>query len=170
MAKLNSPALSSKAKSMYGNRLKEEDYLELLHKRSVPEVAGYLKNETEYRSTMSDIYEHRIHRGQLEQLIRKNMYERIEKLLKFSQLTNNKFYRLNIIKREIEVILLALRFVIPDRFEDSEMYDNMVRDIPIVLSDYFSYDMRKMSEIKEYEDVLEIVEDTVYYNILLPYK
>lgn len=155
---------------MYGNRLKEDDYFELLHKRSVPEVAGYLKNETEYRTTMSDIYEHRIHRGQLEQLIRKNMYERIEKLLKFSQLTDNKFYRLNIIKREIEVILLALRFVIPDRFEDSEMYDNMVRDIPIVLSDYFSYDMRKMSEIQEYEDVLNIVMETVYYNILLPYK
>ena len=155
---------------MYGNRLKADDYHELLHKKSVPEIASYLKNETEYGSSMKDVYEHQIHRGQLEQLIRKNMYERIEKLLKFSQLTKNKFYRLHIIKREIEVILIVLRFIIPDRFEDSEMYDNMVKDIPLALSEFFSYDLRKMSNIETFDDILNILEGGVYYDLILPYK
>lgn len=170
MRKLNSPALSAKAKSMYGNRLKEEDYQDLLQKNSVSEIAAYLKNETEYHSTMKDIYEHRIHRGELEELIRQNMYEKIEKLLKFSQLLDNKFYRLHIINREIEVILLALRFIIPDRLEDSAMYDNMIKDIPITLSDYFSFEMHSFSDISSYDDILTILKDTHYHNILLPFR
>jgi V/A-type H+-transporting ATPase subunit C len=170
MNKLNSPALSAKAKSMYGNRLKQQDYEDLLHKNSVPEIAAYLKNETDYHSTMKDIYEHRIHRGELEELIRQNMYEKIEKLLKFSQLLDNKFYRLHIIDRELEVILLALRFIIPDRLEDSTMYDNMIKDIPITLSDYFSFEMQTFSNIKTYDDILAILKETPYYNILLPFR
>jgi V/A-type H+-transporting ATPase subunit C len=170
MNKLNSPALSAKAKSMYGNRLKEKDYEELLQKNSVPDIAAYLKTETEYKSTMKDIYEHRIHRGELEELIRQNMFEKIEKLLKFSQLLNNKFYRMHIIKREIEVILLALRFIIPDRLEDAEMYDNMIKDLPIILSDYFSFEMHSFSNIKNYDDILEILTDTPYYDIILPFR
>lgn len=170
MNKLNSPALSAKAKSMYGNRLKAEDYEELLHKRTVPEIAAYLKNETYYGTSMKDIYEHRIHRGELEELIRQNMYEKIEKLLKFSQLLNNKFYRMHIIKREIEVILLALRFIIPDRLEDASMYDNMIKDIPITLSDYFTFEMHSFSDIKHYDDILTILKNTPYYNLLLPFR
>lgn len=170
MIKLNSPALSAKAKSMYGNRLKADDYEELLRKNSVSEIAAFLKTETEYRSTMKDIYEHRIHRGELEELIRQNMYEKIEKLLKFSQLVNNKFYRMQIIKRELEVILLALRFIIPDRQEDAEMYDTMISDIPITLSHYFSFEMKSLSDIQEYEDVLKILQGTPYYDILLPFQ
>ena len=170
MSNINSPALAAKAKAMYGQRLKKEDYEELLRKGSVGEVAGYLKNETEYGSTMRDIYENRIHRGQLEGLLRQNMYEKIEKLLRFSMLTKNRFYRMNIVKREIEVILLALRSIMPDKMEDDETYDVMVRDIPISLSEYFSFDVNEISEIMTYEDILEILSKTPYQRIIRPYQ
>lgn len=170
MSNINSPALAAKAKAMYGQRLKKEDYEELLRKGSVGEIAGYLKNETEYGSTMRDIYENRIHRGQLEGLIRQNMYEKIEKLLRFSMLTKNRFYRMNIVKREIEIILLALRSIMPDKMEDDETYDVMVRDIPISLSDYFSFDVNEISEIMTYEDILDILSKTPYQRIIRPYQ
>lgn len=170
MSNINSPALAAKAKAMYGQRLKKEDYEELLRKSSVAEIAGYLKNETDYASTMRDIYENRIHRGQLEGLIRQNMYEKIEKLLKFSMLTKNRFYRMNIVKREIEIIILALRSIIPDKSEDDEAYDVMVRDIPLSLSAYFSFNVDEISEIMTYEDILNILSSTPYQKIIRPYK
>ncbi len=170
MSNINSPALAAKAKAMYGQRLKKEDYEELLRKGSVAEIAGYLKNETDYASTMRDIYENRIHRGQLEGLIRQNMYEKIEKLLKFSMLTKNRFYRMNIVKREIEIIILALRSIMPDKSEDDEAYDVMVRDIPLSLSDYFSFNVDEISEIMTYEDILNILSSTPYQKIIRPYK
>ena len=39
-------AIISKVRSMYGEHLNERDYSELLRKRSVGEIAGYLKQET----------------------------------------------------------------------------------------------------------------------------
>lgn len=169
MGTMNSPALAAKAKSMYGRRLQKEDYEELLRKNSVAEIAGYLKNETEYGQTMRDIYENRIHRGQLEQLIRQNMYEKIERLLKFSMLTNNEFYRINIIKREIEVILLILRALIPDEEHDDIQFSTVVTQIPLVLSDYFTYDIKRISETDSYEDILDILDGTPYRGIIEKY-
>jgi len=169
MGIVNSPALAAKAKSMYGNRLKKEDYDELLRKSTVPEIAGYLKNETEYGSTMRDIYENRIHRGQLEQLIRQNMYEKIERLLKFSMLTNHEFYRLNIMKREIEVILLILRAIIQDEEHEDVQYTTLISEIPLALSDYFSYDIDKISETSSFEDILDILQGTPYRAVLKKY-
>jgi len=170
MSNMSSPALAAKAKAMYGQRLKKEDYEELLRKGSVAEIAGYLKNETAYSSTLRDIYENRIHRGQLEGLIRQNMYEKIEKLLQFSMLTKNRFYRMNIVKREIEIILLALRSIMPDKLEEDESYATMIQDIPISLSDYFSFDVNEISEIMTFEDILDILSQTPYLQIIKPYQ
>lgn len=169
MGVMNSPALAAKAKSMYGHRLRKEDYEELLRKNTVPEIAGYLKNETEYGSTMRDIYENRIHRGQLEQLIRQNMYEKIEKLLKFSMLTNHEFYRLNIMKREIEVILLILRATLQDEEHEDFQYSTLITQIPLALSDYFSYDIQKISETATVEDILDILQGTSYRAVIKKY-
>lgn len=170
MSNINSPALASKAKAMYGRRLKKEDYEELLRKNSVAEIAGYLKNETDYASTMRDIYENRIHRGQLEGLIRQNMYEKIEKLLKFSMLTKNRFYRMNIVKREIELILIALRSIMPDKSSDDEQENSIIRDIQVSLAGYFSFSLKDMAEVKTYQDILEALKRTPYQKIILPYQ
>ena len=96
MVRRNSPALASKAKAMYGNRLRKDDYEELLRKKTVGEIATYLKNETDYESSLKNVYENRIHRGQLENLINTHIFKKILKLLKFSQLTKDEFYMSNI--------------------------------------------------------------------------
>ena len=40
--------IAAKARSMLGEQLSAQDYEELLHKRSVAEIAAYLKNGTSY--------------------------------------------------------------------------------------------------------------------------
>ena len=58
----------AKARSMHGEALDEEMYQELLHKKSVAEIAGYLKHETSYAAALKDVRENNIHRGQLESI------------------------------------------------------------------------------------------------------
>ena len=75
--------ISAKARSMYGKRLTDKDYTELTRKRSVSEVAGYLKNETAYRTCLASINESLIHRGQLEQILRTELFNRYAKLCRY---------------------------------------------------------------------------------------
>ena len=172
MDTMGSPAVASKAKAMYGNRLKKEDYEELVRKNSVGEVASYLKNETDYGSTLKDIYENKIHRGQLEALIRENIFRKALKILKFAQLTKNEFYRLNLIQREIDIILMAIRSIIPEKHEEleEERRDDLVKGMPLFLSDYITFEMSEIPNIKSFSDVLKILDNTPYHEILVPYN
>ncbi len=165
MVRRNSPALASKAKAMYGNRLRKDDYEELLRKKTVGEIATYLKNETDYESSLKNVYENRIHRGQLENLINTHIFKKILKLLKFSQLTKDEFYMSNIIHEEVDVILSALRSLVPEKFEDLES-NVYVQEIPFYLSDYISFSLEKMVGLKDYQQLLKALEKTHYYDIL----
>ena len=57
--------IAAKARSMLGEQLSAQDYEELLHKRSVAEIAAYLKNVTSYAHALKDVRENNIHSGQL---------------------------------------------------------------------------------------------------------
>ncbi|HRX92428.1 MAG TPA: V-type ATPase subunit, partial [Candidatus Izemoplasmatales bacterium] len=65
-------AMVVKIKAIHGRLLKANDFEELSKKKSVPEIAAYLKNHPNYQDMLSDIQESSIHRGQLEGLIKKN--------------------------------------------------------------------------------------------------
>lgn len=168
---MESPALVSKAKAMYGKRLKKEDYDELVRKNSVAEVAAYLKNETDYGSSLKDIYENKIHRGELEELIKDNVFQKTLKLLKFSQLTKNEFYRMNLIQREIDIILTVIRSIIPEKFEEFEedRFDEIVKAIPIFLAEHLGFELSDIPNVKSFADVLKILTKTPYHDVLLPY-
>ena len=47
---------------MYGRRLTDKDYEDLLACKTVPEVANYLKNETVYSEILSGLNENDVHR------------------------------------------------------------------------------------------------------------
>ena len=61
---------------MYGKRLTEENYNDMLHKNNVAEIAAYLRDETAYRSALEQIDIHSIHRGQLEDLLMREHFNR----------------------------------------------------------------------------------------------
>ena len=61
---------------MYSHRLTEQNYEELLKRRSINDLVAYLKSETAYSDILSDIKEINIHRGQLENLLNKEIFLR----------------------------------------------------------------------------------------------
>ena len=71
MGTASNAAMATKAKAMFGKRLTASDYQQLLQKKSIPEIASYLKNETLFREALEGYSETGLHRGQLEMLIRR---------------------------------------------------------------------------------------------------
>ena len=156
-------AVISKAKSMYKDRLKPEDYEELLKLNTIADVVAYLKRNNKYANTLNDVYENAIHRGQLEELIRKSYFFNVAKIVSFVSTKDRKFYELDMIKREIEIVLSSLRSIISGDIKSS------VRDLPLFFRKHASFDIEKVTKSLTFRDLLFNLKDTRYYDILQPF-
>ncbi|MBV1709636.1 MAG: V-type ATPase subunit [Erysipelothrix sp.] len=155
-----SNAMSAKAKAMYGSRLKEADYQELLHRKTVGEIAGYLKNETHYREILAGINENGIHRGYLEFLIRQSFFLRFIQLIRYGQTDKDHFYQYGIILIEIKQILLTIR-----SFNDSDR-NTQISQMPLFASKYMSFDISKLVDVNNFSQLLDLLKPTIYYAAL----
>ena len=164
MGSLTGNAIISKAKSIYGNRLKANDYEYLLKVRTVPEIVTYLKNKVNYREYLLDVHEQSIHRGQLEELIKKAHFGHTLKLVKFVDTKDRKFFELNMIQREIDVVLSVLRKIISN--ETTQTYS----DYPTFFTKHSSFDVFTLTESDSFTEMLEILENTRYYDVLKPFN
>lgn len=84
-------AMIAKAHAMYGKRLKSENYHELVRLKSVGDIAAYLKNTPGYADTLANIYPESIHRGQLELLLRKSVFNKYVRLARYDTTSKNSF-------------------------------------------------------------------------------
>ena len=84
MSSFSSNAILAKARSMYSHRLTEQNYEELLKRRSINDLVAYLKSETAYSGILADLKEVNIHRGQLEALLNKEIFLRLDRLMRFA--------------------------------------------------------------------------------------
>jgi V/A-type H+-transporting ATPase subunit C len=156
-------ALAAKAKAMYGERLTKADYDELLRKRSVQEIAGYLKNETHYDKILEGINESSIHRGYLEVLIRQRLFLDFVQLVRYGE-SINKFYQYGILQIEIKQILLTLRFL-----KETER-GGQISQLPLFANKMTSFDLQKLVNVNTYDELLSVLKSTPYYKILVPTK
>jgi V/A-type H+-transporting ATPase subunit C len=156
-------AMMAKARGLYGKRLKAQDYEMLLQKRGLPEIVGYLKNETYYGEALREVKEELIHREQLESLIDRRRFEIIASLARFSQ--NDKlFFTMYVMKSEIGQLLFAMRLL-----NAGEMQKFIVA-LPVHIAKYLSVDLFRLAAAKDYDGLLETCERTRYYPILRRFR
>ena len=155
--------IASKARSMLGNQLQQSDYEELVHKRSVAEIATYLKSSTSYANALKDVRENHIHRGQLEDLLVKESFRNLLKLFRYSESSQRSYFQLHMQKIEIELLLSRIRVLI------SQSFDSAIAELPIFLRPYTSYDLTKLGNVRSYDDLLDVVKRLKYYDVLLPF-
>lgn len=154
----------SKAKSMHGRQLTKEDYQELLHKKSVAEIAGYLKNETQYGVALKDIRENNIHRGQLENILRREIFHQTLKLYRYAEASHQEYYWLHMQQIEIDLILQRIRVLISQEYEDA------IAELPVFLKAYTSFNLMKLGEAKSFDELLDVLKKTMYYEVLVAYR
>ena len=160
-------ALTVKARAMFGKRLKEADYDALMQKRDVGEIAAYLKNQTAFAQVLSGINERAIHRQHLESLLRKDIYIRLQKLLRYSGKDDAAFIASFSMKSEILMILSCVRYIMNP---DPEIRDEMIASMPLFSQRYFSFELRHLVEISSYDELIGFLADTPYRAILSRYR
>jgi V/A-type H+-transporting ATPase subunit C len=156
-------AIIAKAKSLYGHRLKPEDYEELLKFNNVSEIVTYLKKNDKYSNTLTDTIEYSMHRGQLEELIKKSYFNNLARIVKFVGTKDKKFYELDMIRREIDIVLSSVRSIISGSIEGS------IRDLPLFFRKHASFDIGDISSSLTMTDLLKTLKGTRYYETIRPY-
>lgn len=156
-------ALMAKVRALYGKRLRNEDYQRLLQSKSIAEVAAYLKNDTAYADTLSQVKEDLIHRGQLETFVRRRNLDIFVKFLRYSY--NDKlFLTVYTMKNEVDQLLLAIRFL------NAGAMDRYIVALPAYLSRYMSFDLFALAKIRNYDELLDIVSHSSFYHVLTKYR
>ena len=157
---LSKNATVVKARAMYRNRLKYEHYKELLNKKNVSEVAEYLKKSTHYSEILQNINTDTIHRGFLEDLIKKNFYQKYEKITKFQLLHKEGFYKYLVKLGEIREILTAIMLL------NAGLNEDHISTIPSYLIDKSNFDLLELAKIKSFDELLLVIKNTSYYDIV----
>ncbi|HAN44461.1 MAG TPA: hypothetical protein DCP97_03625 [Ruminococcaceae bacterium] len=130
----------------------------------MPEIAAYLKHETHYKDVLADVEEALIHRGQLENLLRREVLERYSRLLRFEHSSGDEFYGYMVMKNEIEQILLCIRLL------NSGSSEKYISWMPGYLIKICSFDLIKLAKISSFDELLQILSDTPYGAIIERFK
>ncbi len=162
MALLNaSSAIIAKAKSRYGKRLTDKDYRSLVKCGSVGEVVQYLKTYTHYARFLDRISVD-IHRGNLENLLRERQFESFLTLCKYnfgSTPVTDYLFR----TKEIDELMKLITLLSIDRPQE------YLFNLPLYLDQHTDIPLRKLTYVRSYDDLPELLERTPYYRIIQQY-
>lgn len=158
-----SQALTAKAHAMYGRRLTQQNYRELTRKQTVSEVASYLKQQTAYSTLLRDVNENLVHRGQLEVILRRDLFDQYMKFFHYLNEDEDQFYRFLIMKMEISEVLSCLRLLNAGRQED------YILTLPAFFAKHATFDLYGLAKVNNFADLLQLLKSTKYYEILKKY-
>ena len=145
---------------MYGKRLTPQNYRELLRKQNVSEITAYLKQQPNYSETLRDVNENSVHRGQLEHVIRRQLFTDYIKALNYVGENEINFYSFFIKRMEIDQILSCVRFLVTDNMGEYFF------SLPSYFADHAKFDLYALAKVKTFDELLNLLSRTPYYEIL----
>ncbi len=154
-------AIMTKAKAMYEQRLTIENYRDMIHKQSVSDIAVYLKSNTHFAEALDGIQESIIHRGHLENLLRKELFLRFISLSRYDSNVHDSFYEHMTITAEIQLILLCIRYI------DSSNNVDLITFLPSYLAEHIHFSVKALADVKNFEELLSVLNKTPYHDILV---
>lgn len=152
-------AILAKVRALYGKRLTERDYSQLLQKKSVGEVAAYLKKETYYAENLQEVKEELIHREQLENFVQRRTLNTYLRLMKYAW-GEPLFLSLYVMQNEIQQLITAIRLL------NAGSIDRYIISLPVHLAKLMCFDLFRVAGVRTYDDLLAIVEHSEYYRII----
>lgn len=159
-----SNAILAKARAMYGKSLSETDYKQLIDCRNVPEVAAYLKTRTCYSSVLTGLNESEVHRGQLEPMLRQDIYFDVFALSRYAKDKSLVFIDFIISEMEIEQIIRCITLLNIGR------PDEYVYSMPVSLGKYAKISLDKLTAVRSYDDLFSALSGSKYIPLLKKYK
>ena len=91
-SKASGNAVLAKARALYGERLRADDYRRLMGCRTMTELAAALKEHPVYADALADVNPQYARRAQLESLLRQSLYNRYDSLCRYDRSAGSKVY------------------------------------------------------------------------------
>ncbi len=160
----SSNAILAKARAMYGKCLSEKDYRQLLDCKTVSEIAAYLKAQTNYGFALTGLDENDVHRGQLEPILRQNIYYDVFALSRYASDKSMVFAEFIISNMEIQQIIRCLTLI------NIGKPDEYIYSVPLSLDKFTKISLEKLANARSYDDILAVLKGSKYYSVLQKFK
>lgn len=157
----NSAAVA-KVKAVYGTLFKKEDYENLLHRNSVSTAVSYLKGTPRYGAVFSGYDGAALHRGQIEQLLGKCVFESYLRIRRFS-FSGGAAMDFYLKEREAEQLSKAIAAVATGTQE------RFYLSFPDYLMDRVGFDPKAAAQAKNGKALLAAIRGTVFEKPLAPF-
>mgnify|MGYP000170853847 CR=1 FL=1 len=156
-------AVNTKIRALEKNFLKREDYLNMLRKKSVFDVARYLKENTSYSKLLGEIrIDENISRRDLEYVLKKNMIDNMDKLIYYFRDDYKEFIRFLYMKYEIEDLKVLARSI----FNGIEL-ESLEKPFSF-LGKYSKVDPERIFKSKSIQELIYSLEGSVFFEMLNP--
>ena len=115
---LSYSGLSTKIRAMQSRLTTMDQFEEILQLADVQQVAAYLKRMPEYSSKWNSLDETTLHRGQIEKLLKKSIFQNFSRLYHFANPEQRKFLDLYSRRYEIRVLKKIMTNIFDHRDTD----------------------------------------------------
>lgn len=115
---LSYSGLSTKIRAMQSRLTTMEQFEEILQLSDVTQVAAYLKRMPEYSSRWDALDENTLHRGQIEKLLKKSIFQNFSRIYHFANPEQRKFLDLYSKRYEIRVLKEVMTNIFDHRDTD----------------------------------------------------
>lgn len=156
MTKASVNATITKIRALHGRMLTAQDYKILAGKKSVSEVAEYLRTHERFSHLLAGIDANTIHRGYLEELIRKSNFELYVKLRDFQHLKHDEFYNCVCLKYETQQLLSLISSIL------SGTREQFIVSFPAYLIRQTKLDFQELSKCQSLHELSKALEGTRY--------
>lgn len=161
LGRTSSLAMIPKSRGIISHHLTEQEYEELMHKRTVNEIAIYLRNHPYFHDSFVGIQEPEIHRERLEDLLSRDIYYKFESLRRYD-FSSGKFAHFFLIDCEVHELLYALHLLSTGGAE------SYIIRLPGFLTNQTSFDLIGLAHARNFTEFLAVVRHTPYYGLLRP--
>ena len=155
-------AVNTKIRALEKDFLKREDYLNMIRKKSVVDVAHYLKENTSYGKLLREINIDNISRRDLEDILKNNMIKNMDKLIYYFRDDYKELIRSLYIKYEIEDLKILSRSI----FNGKEL-ETIEKPLSF-LGKYSRVDPKILFKSKTNRDLIYSLKGSEFYEFLIP--
>lgn len=152
-------ALNTKLAAIRGRFLTPSDYEQLMARRTVAEIAAYLKEHTHYRDVLEQVRTEDIHRSELGQYLSRKSVLTMESLCHFAGGEVKEFIKALFLRYEVEDLKLVLRGMALGKEIAS------LRPLFLHSKKYEVLDFERVLRSRGIGELTEIVRDTVFQEV-----
>ncbi len=102
-------AVATKARAMYGECLTNEDFANLMNKKTVAEIFAYLKANSSYKRFFKDLSETDVHRGEIEKLLWKEISDEYKRIQNFVDASKSQVLQFWFARHEVDFLKHSIR-------------------------------------------------------------